>query len=95
MIQATGWKAKHWRRATTIGSGLTPSPFYLLRRIAQLAVSELHARELEVLPKAHGSSPMMLVPTMLAHLTQGEHVPRPWRSGHRSAGRGPIGYPAI
>ena len=78
-----------------MGSGLKPSPFYLLRKIAQIAVSELHAREVEVLPKARGSSTMMVVPTMPAHLTQGEHVPRPWRSSRQSAGRGPSGYPGI
>ncbi len=78
-----------------MGRGLKPSPFYLLRKIAQIAVSELHAREVEVLPKARGSSTMMLVPTMPAHLTQGEHVPRPWRSSRQSAGRGPSGYPGI
>jgi len=42
---------------------LKPSPFYLLRKIAQIAVSELHAREVEVLPNARGSSAMTLVPT--------------------------------
>jgi hypothetical protein len=46
-----------------MGSGLKPSPFYLLRKIAQIAVSELHAREVEVLPNARGSSAMTLVPT--------------------------------
>ena len=45
--------------------------------------------------KARGSSTRVLVPTMPAHLTQGEHVPRQWRPSRRSAGRGPIGYPGI
>lgn len=59
-----------------MGSGLKPSPFYLLRKIAQIAVCELQVRELGALPKARGSSTMMLVPTMPGPLDEPLQPPK-------------------